>query len=95
MKNVILLVAILSLSGCGLLRDWRDSFTDQLDLGTWAQEDPVLTNYVVNDNSDDLLRCLEIATGAELTEEEQEAELPEEFNSECPELANPKYQETE
>lgn len=95
MKHIILLISVMSISGCAVFKEWHDDIIKQDDLGAWATEDPILANYVINDNSDDLLRCLEIASGAELTEEELEATLPEEFNTECPELANPNYQETE
>jgi hypothetical protein len=37
------------------------------------------------------LRCLELATGSPLTEEEKNAPTPLEANRECPALINPNY----
>ena len=36
-------------------------------------------------------RCIEIASGSPLTEEEKNATKKSEINSECPSIANPKY----
>ena len=36
-------------------------------------------------------RCIEIASGAELTEAEKNATKKSEINTECPSIANPKY----
>ena len=36
-------------------------------------------------------RCIEIASGAELTEEEKNATKKSEINTECPSIANPNY----
>lgn len=94
MKYTFLLVAALALTGCGYICACQNE-ADEESLANWAVEDPILVSTVVNDESNDVLRCLEIATGAELTEAEIDAVLPDEINSVCPELANPNYQETE
>lgn len=60
------------------------------DIGRLAVAKPEAIQVAVNHGSRDAARCLEIATGAELTEEELSADLPSKFNSICPELANPR-----
>lgn len=67
----------------------------QHELGYLASERPGLVENIINNATDEVGRCLEIATGAPLTEEEINATLPSEINSECPELANPNYQARE
>ena len=37
------------------------------------------------------MRCVEIASGAPLTEKEKTATKKSEINSECPSIANPNY----
>ena len=61
------------------------------DIGDLAVNRPESVERVINRASDNALRCVEIAMGAELTEEEINAVLPSEINSECPSLANPNY----
>lgn len=94
MKYTLLLFAAVTLSGCGYICTCQDE-VNQEGLSDWIATDPILANAVVNDKSNDVLRCLEIATGAELTDAEIDAVLPDEINSVCPDLANPNYQETE
>jgi hypothetical protein len=62
------------------------------DLGFLASRRPGLVENVVNDATEEVLRCIEIATGSPLTAQERDAILPSEINSECPGLANPNFQ---
>ena len=61
------------------------------DIGDLAVNRPESVERVINRASDNALRCVEIAMGAELTEEEINAVTPSEINSECPSMANPNY----
>ena len=61
------------------------------DIGDLAVNRPESVERVINRASDNALRCVEIAMGAELTVEEINAVQPSEINSECPSLANPNY----
>ena len=61
------------------------------DIGDLAVNRPSSVEKVINRASDNALRCVEIAMGAELTEEEINAVKPSEINSECPLIANPNY----
>ncbi len=61
------------------------------DIGDLAVNRPESVERVINRASDNALRCVEIAMGAELKEEEINAVTPSEINSECPSLANPNY----
>lgn len=54
------------------------------NLGFLAANKPGLVERVVNRASDKAGRCFEIISGAELTEQEKNAETPEQANSECP-----------
>lgn len=75
----------------------RDRFNraangQQRDWGKAAAEKPAAVERAVNRGSTNALRCLEIASGAPLTEAEKNATKPEEINKECPAIANPNYQ---
>lgn len=59
------------------------------DLGVLGNAKPGLVEGVVNRATDKVNRCFEIISGAELTEEERNAENGKDFNSECPWLFNP------
>lgn len=59
------------------------------DLGVLGNAKPGLVERVVNRATDKVNRCFEIISGAELTEEERNAENGKDFNSECPWLFNP------
>ncbi len=75
----------------------RDRVTDleqrlsEHELGFLASKKPKLVENIINRASDNVNRCFEIATGSPLTEAEKNATLPSQINTECPELANPKY----
>jgi hypothetical protein len=46
---------------------------------------------IINKGSANATRCIEIASGAELTENEKNATKKSEINPECPSIANPSY----
>lgn len=54
------------------------------DLLLLSTEKPGLVQSIINDASDDALRCFELQSGAPLTEEELNAQNERDFNSECP-----------
>ena len=54
------------------------------DIGVLGNAKPGLVERVINRATDRTNRCFEILSGAELTEEELNAETPEQANSECP-----------
>jgi predicted nuclease with TOPRIM domain len=63
----------------------------QRDLGDLALKKPKPVEKVINNASNNALRCVEVAMGSPLTEKEMNATKPSEINSECPSLANPSY----
>ena len=64
---------------------------DGRDFGKIAIEKTDAINRIINKGSDNASRCIEIASGAELTEEERNATKKSEINRECPGIANPGY----
>ena len=76
------------------LKQSEKSLSDKLgrhDLGVLAENKPGLVEKILNNATDNANRCLEIASGAELTEEEKAATKPSEINSECWRIANPNF----
>lgn len=74
----------------------KDKFTtnaagEKRDFGKAAAAKPTSLERAVNRGTINALRCLEIASGAPLTEAEKNAKLPSEINRECPNIANPLY----
>ena len=61
------------------------------DFGALAVAKPGLIERLVNRGTVNALRCLEIASGAPLTEKEINAKTISETNRECPSIANPNY----
>ena len=61
------------------------------DIGDLAVAKPASIERAINIGSANALRCIEIASGAKLTEAEQNATKSNEINKECPALANPNY----
>lgn len=61
------------------------------DFGATAAAKPASIEKAINRGTANALRCLEIASGAKLTEKELAASTPSEINKECPSLANPNY----
>ena len=64
---------------------------DGRDFGKIALEKTDAINRIINKGSDNASRCIEIASGAELTEEERNATKKSEINRECPGIANPNF----
>ena len=64
---------------------------DGRDFGKIAIEKTDAINRIINKGSDNASRCIEIASGAELTEDERNATKKSEINRECPGIANPNY----
>lgn len=61
------------------------------DINFLASQRPGLVEKIVDNATKNVLRCLEIASGSPLTEDEINATKRSEINGECPDLANPNY----
>ena len=61
------------------------------DIGKLAIDRTKSVERVINKGADNATRCIEIASGSPLTEEEKNATKKSEINPECPSIANPKY----
>ena len=61
------------------------------DIGVLAEKKPTLVEKVLNNASVNANRCIEIVSGAELTEKELNATKPSEINTECWRIANPNF----
>ena len=61
------------------------------DVGKLAIAKTKSIERITNGASALATRCIEIASGAELTEEEKNATKKSEINTECPSIANPNY----
>ena len=61
------------------------------DIGKLAIDKPEAVERVLNKGADNATRCIEIASGSPLTEEEKNATKKSEINPECPSIANPSY----
>ena len=61
------------------------------DIGDLALAKSKVIQKIINRASDNAVRCVEIAMGAELTEKEINATKKSQINSECPSIANPNY----
>ena len=61
------------------------------DFGKIAIEKTGAIERIINTGSVNAARCIEIASGAELTEQEINATKKSEINRECPSIANPNY----
>jgi len=70
--------------------DKRFSKKDR-DIGKLAIERTGAIERVINKGSDNATRCIEIASGSPLTEQEKNATKKSEINPECPSIANPSY----
>ena len=64
---------------------------EKRDFGGTAVKKPGLVEKAINNGSLDAMRCLELASGGALTEEERNATKKSQSNSICPSLANPNY----
>src|SRR5210317_691325 len=70
--------------------DKRFSKKDR-DIGKLAIDRTKVIERIINKGSDNAKRCIEIASGSPLTEEEKNATKKSEINPECPSIANPSY----
>ena len=61
------------------------------DFGALAAEKPAVVEKLVNRGTKNALRCMELAAGAPLTDQERAAKTPMEANRECPSLINSDY----
>jgi multidrug resistance efflux pump len=61
------------------------------DMGNLAVKKPKLIEKIINKGTENAQRCIEIASGAKLTEKELNAKKKSEINPECPDIANPNY----
>ena len=61
------------------------------DVGKLAIQKTESIERITNGASALAMRCVEIASGAPLTEKEKTATKKSEINSECPSIANPNY----
>ena len=61
------------------------------DLGQLAQAKPGLVEKIIDKAGSNVMRCIEILSGAPLTEEELNVTKKSKANNECPGLANPNY----
>ena len=61
------------------------------DFGALAAEKPVVVERLVNRGTKNVMRCLELASGAPLNETEKNAKSPTEANRECPSLIDSDY----
>jgi type II secretory pathway pseudopilin PulG len=61
------------------------------DFGALAAEKPAVVEKLINRGTTNVMRCLELASGAPLNEKELNAKTPTEANRECPSLINPSY----
>jgi len=61
------------------------------DVGKLAIAKTESIERITNKGSANATRCIEIASGSPLTEEEKNATKKSQINSECPSIANPNY----
>jgi chromosome segregation ATPase len=74
------------------LQDLDKRFTKKnRDIGKLAIDRTKAIERIVNKGGVNAARCIELASGAEHTEEELKATLKSQINPECPSLANPNY----
>ena len=62
------------------------------NFGELAAQRPASIQRIINNATANAMRCLELASGAEPTEDELAATLRSQINTECPKLANPNYE---
>ena len=64
---------------------------DKRDFGVFAIDNTEKAESLVNRGTRNVLRCLELASGAPLNETEKNAKTPTEANRECPSLVDPSF----
>ena len=74
------------------LEDLDQRFTKKnRDIGKLSIKRTEAMERIINKGGKNAARCIELASGAEHTEEELKATLKSQINPECPALANPNY----
>ena len=74
------------------LNDLDKRFTKKnRDIGKLSIKRTDAMERIINKGGKNAARCIELASGAEHTEEELKATLKSQINPECPALANPNY----
>ena len=74
------------------LNDLDKRFTKKnRDIGKLSIKRTDSMERIINKGGKNAARCIELASGAEHTEEELKATLKSQINPECPELANPNF----
>jgi len=78
------------------IKELTDKFSvnakgEKRDFGATASAKPGLIEKLINRGTSNVVRCLELLTGAPHTEKELNAKLKSETNGECPDIANPNY----
>lgn len=61
------------------------------DLGKLGAAKPKPIERIINKATKEVFRCFEIASGAKLTENEENAIKPSQINKACPAIANPQH----
>tara|TARA_Y100001972_G_scaffold128675_1_gene190935 strand:+ start:6038 stop:6526 length:489 start_codon:yes stop_codon:yes gene_type:complete len=61
------------------------------DIGKIAEKKPEAFEKILNNAGKNANRCMEIASGSPLTDEEKNATRKSQINPECPSIANPNY----
>ena len=61
------------------------------DIGVLGIAKDSLVESLINKGSDNVIRCTEIVSGADLTQSELSASKPSEINDSCYEIANPNF----
>ena len=72
----------------------KDNLSKKLgkhDIGELAEKKPGLVEKIINKGSDHATRCVRVAMGDPLTEEEKNAVKKSQINPICPDLVNPSY----
>lgn len=70
-----------------VIREQNNELRERLgehELDALAAAKPELVERIINNASDNALRCFELLSGAPLNEREKNAETERQFNSECP-----------
>ena len=62
------------------------------EIGDLAQKKPKLIEKIIDNGTQDVLRCYEILTGSPLTDEEIAVTKKSKANTTCPDVANPNYE---
>lgn len=73
------------------LQERKDVNGNQVTIGQLAVKSTGLMEKRINNGTNNAYRCLEIASGAPLTEQEINATKKSEINPECTAIANPNY----